>query len=55
MRVVPRERSDIELCDLSKSISHRLVRASEDAGKHHCKELTNLSSPFISAVINLRV
>lgn len=54
-RNVPRERSDIELCDLSKSILHRLIRANEDTGKHDCKQLRKLSSPFISAVVTLGV
>lgn len=59
-RNIPRERSvekirkiiDIELCDLSKSILHRLIRANEDAGKHNCKQL---SFPCVSTVIILSV
>lgn len=54
-RNIPRERSDIELCDLSKSILHRLIRANEDAGKRNCKQLRKMSFPCVSTVIILSV
>lgn len=54
-RSVPREISDAELWDLSGSILQRLEGAGEDAGKRDCKQLRNLSSPLISAVITWRV